>query len=291
MSGIRKNACTDAIIKTLSYSGVFGYPLTFYQLTSTLITKQRFTPKKIRKELNRLVEYGVVRKIKGKYMLRGVRYHNTEKRIKISKGIIEKNKATVMLLTKIPWIKMIAITGSVANQDAAEGSDLDLLFITEKNRLWICRGFVFLILKIAGKLPKNQKERDICPNIFIDERKLSWAKKKRNLYVAQNIISMQPLIWRDDIYFDFIKSNKWISKYFTNFKIKSPTKKQKKRKSKENPFMNAIENIARKAQINYMKEAITTEVVDSKLIHFNKNDSSNNILIKYKALLKKTKRY
>ena len=224
-------------------------------------------------------------------MLRGVRYHNTEKRIKISKGIIEKNKATVMLLTKIPWIKMIAITGSVANQDAAEGSDLDLLFITEKNRLWICRGFVFLILKIAGKLPKNQKERDICPNIFIDERKLSWAKKKRNLYVAQNIISMQPLIWRDDIYFDFIKSNKWISKYFTNFKIKSPTKKQKKRKSKENPFMNAIENIARKAQINYMKEAITTEVVDSKLIHFNKNDSSNNILIKYKALLKKTKRY
>ena len=42
---------------------------------------------------------------------------------------------------------MIAITGSVANYDAEENDDIDLLIVTEKNRLWITRGFVFLILK------------------------------------------------------------------------------------------------------------------------------------------------
>jgi hypothetical protein len=53
---------------------------------------------------------------------------------------------------------------------------------------------------------------------------MAWAKKKRNLYVAQNIISMQPLVWRDDTYFNFMEENKWIFKYFNNFKINFPVK-------------------------------------------------------------------
>jgi hypothetical protein len=289
MGKIRQNTCSLAIIKTLSYSGVFGYPLTFYQLTTNLITHHKFTPKKVRKELNRLVKSKVVRKAKGKYILKGLRGHDSEKRAKNSTEIIKKNKSAIKMLSKIPWIKMIAVTGSVANMDATEKDDIDLLFITEKNRLWICRGFVFLILKVLGKLPKDKTKREICPNIFIDERNLSWAKKRRNLYVAQNIISMQPLIWRDNIYFEFVKANKWIFKYYRNFKVKFPNKKRQV-KNITNLVMSFIENLARKSQISYMRDFITTEIASDKLIHFNKNDSSKKILSDYKSILKKVKK-
>ena len=180
---------------------------------------------------------------------------------------------------------MIALTGSVANQNADEGADIDLLFITESNRLWICRGLVFVVLKIIGKLPSDKSKRDICPNIFMEEKSLSWSKKKRNLYVAQNIISMKPYLWRDDIYLDFKKANSWVCKYYPNFIIDSP-KSVKKKKVKNNFIMNFIESLAMKLQILYMKREITTETVNKELIHFNKNDSTKRVLLGYKKVYK-----
>jgi len=155
------NSCKLAIIKTLSYSGVFGYPLTFHQITNNLISKNKFPRKKIKKELENLVETNIVKKIKGKYIISEIKSHDVNKRKKNSQEIIDENKPFINVLTKIPWIKMIAITGSVANYDAEREEDIDLLFITEKDRLWITRGFVFLMLKVMGKLPKKENERKI----------------------------------------------------------------------------------------------------------------------------------
>ncbi len=154
--------------------------------------------------------------------------------------------------------------------------------------MWISRGFVFLILKIMGKLPKDQSKREICPNIFIDERNMAWQKKKRNLYIAQNIISMQPFIWRDDVYFQFLKANKWVQKYYGNF-IFNSFESRRKSGSKTGVIIKFIELIARKAELAYMKKGRTEEIATDKLIHFNKNDNSKRVLSIYKKLLKKAK--
>ena len=280
------NICKSAIIKTLSYSGVFGHPLTFHQITGNLITKYRFPPSKVKGELDKLVQKRVVKKTKKRYVLTGIKVHDVDKRIKISKDIIEMNKPTIKILSRIPWIKMIAVTGSVANQSAEKDADIDLLFVTEKNRLWISRGFVFLILKTLGKLPKDQTKREICPNIFLDERNMAWPKKKRNLYIAQNIISMQPFIWRDDVYFRFLEANKWVQNYYGNFKF-YVGKTNKKLSRKKNFLMRLLESLAKKTELSYMKKGRTTEVATDKLIHFNKNDSSKKTITSYKKILKK----
>jgi hypothetical protein len=282
------NTCRLAIIKTLSYSGVFGYPITFYQITNNLISNRSVSSKQIRKELDWLVERKFVKKTKKRYVLPGIKYHDIDKRIKATSDTVNKNRLIMRSLSKIPWIKMIAITGSVANQNTEKDSDIDLLFITEKNRLWISRGFVFLILKIMGKLPKDQSKREICPNIFIDERNMAWQKKKRNLYIAQNIISMQPFIWRDDVYFQFLKANKWVQKYYGNF-IFNSFESRRKSGSKTGVIIKFIELIARKAELAYMKKGRTEEIATDKLIHFNKNDNSKRVLSIYKKLLKKAK--
>jgi len=281
----RTNSCRTSIIKTLSYSGVFGYPITFYQISNNLISGSLFTHKKIKKELEKLVNDGTVKKVKNRFMLKGIKNHDVRKREKYTREIIKKYKEKIKLLKKVPWVKMIAITGSVANYDAEEGADIDLLIITEKNRLWITRGFVFLILKIINELPKDKSKRKICPNIFLDESNMAWSEKKRNLYVAQNILSVQPFSWRDNIYFRFLNENNWIKKYYKNFNLNYEDKKTESKR--DSSLMISLENIARKKEIKYMEKDITTEIVNPKLIHFNKNDSTKKILSRYKEILKK----
>ncbi len=109
------NTCRLAIIKTLSYSGVFGYPITFYQITNNLISNRSVSSKQIRKELDWLVERKFVKKTKKRYVLPGIKYHDIDKRIKATSDTVNKNRLIMRSLSKIPWIKMIAITGSVAN--------------------------------------------------------------------------------------------------------------------------------------------------------------------------------
>jgi len=282
------NPCKISIIKTISYSSFFGFPLSFYEITNNLISQSKFSEKIIKKNLEELVDAKIIRKTKGRYIIAGIKNVDREKRLKKTSEILKKNKPYLKIIFKIPWIKMISLTGSIANQNADEDADIDLLFITESNRLWICRGLVFTVLKIMGKLPSDKSKREICPNIFMEENNLGWPKKRRNLYVAQNIISMKPYLWRDEeIYFKFIKANNWISKYYPNFIIDFP-KEIKKKKQRKNLIMSLIESWAMKIQVSHMRKSITTEIVNQKLIHFNKNDSSKRVLSGYKKIYKDT---
>lgn len=287
MTFVKLTPCREAILKTLSYSGVFKYPLSYFQLYNYLISPNWFSGKQIRKELKSLIKEKTILEKDGKYSFPLIETINVEERFKETLSSLKRNEKVFETLRKIPWIKMISITGSAANYNNEKESDLDLLFVTTKNRVWLTRGFVFIILKLMSKLPKDFSEREVCPNIFMDENNLSWTKKRRNLYVAQNIISMQPLVNKENIYFKFIDANRWIKNYYSNFKVTNITGQKNPSKSPSSLLLNVIEAVAMKMQIAYMKNKRTNEITSKNLIHFNKNDNSNWILAKYKNILKK----
>ena len=286
MTFVKLTPCREAILKTLSYSGVFRYPLSYYQLCNYLISPNWFSGKQVRKEIKELINEKVVNEKGGRYFLSSVEETNVEDRVLETNLTLKRNEKVFETLQKIPWIKMIAVTGSAANYNNEKNSDLDLLFVTAKNRVWLTRGFVFLTLKLTNKIPKNSEEREICPNIFIDETHLSWPKKKRNLYIAQNIVSMQPLTNRENTYFKFVDSNRWIKGYYTNFKVNAPNKFLPSQNF-GSIFIDVVEVVAMELQLVYMKNKMTRETVNKNLIHFNKNDNSSWILAKYKGIFKK----
>jgi predicted nucleotidyltransferase len=286
MTFVKLTPCRKALLKTLSYSGVFKYPLSYYQIYNYLISSNWFSGKQIRKEVRKLVKQKVVCEKEGRYFLSAIEPIDTNERVKETNLSLKRNAKLFETLQKIPWIKMVAVTGSAANYNNDKGSDLDLLFLTSKNRVWLTRGFVFLILKLMNKLPKNQAVREICPNIFIDETHMPWAKKKRNLYVAQNIVSMQPIIDEGETYFRFVGSNKWVNDYYTNFKV-TVIDKPGSNHSTESVVMNIVEKLAMKMQVYYMKNKMTSEVASNNLIHFKKNDNSSRILSAYKSIFRK----
>jgi hypothetical protein len=171
---------------------------------------------------------------------------------------------------------MICITGSVAAFNASKSDDIDFFIVTEKNRVWITRLLVVLILKLSGLYRTDADAAEkICPNLFIDETCSEWSKDQRNIYVAHEIALMHPIFYRDNAYFDFLKANSWVKDFFDMPAIHSETKPKFRPISKIGDF---FEFLARSLQILYMSKGKTTEITKSGIIHFNKNDWSKKIL-------------
>ena len=216
----------------------------------------------------------------GKYYLPGVRPISWSLRNKYSRELFDEASLSIKLLEKIPWIKMLSVTGAVASNNASKDDDIDIFIVTQKGRVWITRLFVFIILKIIGKYAQGKdNQKKLCCNLFVDESKIMWSEKKQNFYIAYEIMSMHPLINRDDAYFKFLKKNEWLFAHFKNFKVEFPT--SFKDSPKGNSFLNRLEDLARELQLWYMRKKKTSEVTTKSFIHFNKHDHTNDILSEY----------
>lgn len=283
----KEKACDRAVKRTLCYSAIFNYPRSCFQLYTFLITKKDFEEKFFLKSLRRLVKKKHIKARGGKYYLPYIRPLSWNLRNKYSQELLKESSLGVNMLKTIPWIKMLSVTGAVAANNAEKDDDVDIFIITQKNRMWLSRFFVYLILKIINKYSQGEKEkRKFCCNLFVDETNIKWDKNKQNIYVAHEILSMHPLINRDEMYFRFVDANSWTLKFFKNYHVEIPTKFSKKDVS-QSKFIDAVENFFRKVQLAYMKNKKTTEITKKDFIHFNKFDHSKEILNTYKENLGK----
>jgi hypothetical protein len=276
-----------AIKRTLAYRSIFQYPMSFYQLATLLISSKPVDGKKLKETLNKLVKENWARKRYGKVEINGEKYTNWLWKYKHATRIFKENSELIRFLGGIPWIKMIAVTGSLAAYNPEKDADIDIMIITGKNRVWLTRGFVATILKILKRHPEfDGQPRSFCTNLFLDETKMGWDKDRRNIFVASDIVMMQPVVDKSDTYLQFMKENSWVTEYFPNFKVNYPSKVRRK---SSGILLNALEKIAKRSQMVYMKKKVTTEVLKSHIIHFNKNDNSPRIMEAYKDALKKLK--
>jgi len=285
MSEKKQNPCESAIKKTIAYRVVFKYPLTEYQLKTMLISSRKFEEKYFSEQLRGLLKKGDVKSRDHKYYGPGFKPVNWYKRAEASKKHMEEAKQIAKILSVIPWIKLIGVTGSVAAYNAENNSDVDFFMITAKNRLWLTRLFTVILLRSIGKYRTNElPDGKICPNIYVDEQNLSWPKNKRNLFVAQEIIMMRPVLNQGNTYFKFIKANQWLFEYFRNFNISFSNKQEKE--NKQSKIIHSAENLSRKLQIWYMKKRKTSEITEKGFVHFNRDDWTNKILSKYEESVK-----
>ena len=70
---------------------------------------------------------------------------NREK-ISEKKFLIAKKAARILF--KIPTIKFVGVTGSLAMMNANENSDIDLMIITSRGTLWLSRLVILVLLVI-----------------------------------------------------------------------------------------------------------------------------------------------
>jgi D-beta-D-heptose 7-phosphate kinase/D-beta-D-heptose 1-phosphate adenosyltransferase len=280
----------NPVLKTLIYSDIFNFPLREEEIWLYLISDKKITKKKFKAFLK---DKRILTK-NDLYFLRGREKIVKQREIRTKESLkkLEKAKKTVDILSKIPSIYLIAVTGSLSLLDSKKEEDIDLLIITSKNTVWITRFISVFILRFKG-IYRNKNEENIkdkiCLNMVIGENKLSLKKNRRDLYSAHEVIQILPLFERDKTLAKFFKKNIWVEKFLPNSSYSKKDLKilNKKVKLWQIKILRLFEIFARKLQYIFMKKNITIETVNKDFLAFHARDYRKEILKEFERKIKK----
>ena len=217
---------------TLLYHSIFDYPLTFDEIHRYLISEKIVSFSKLKEAVKSLLKTGKILS-SGEFFIPSSTVCRPsslvllrQRRKKISQKKIAIAKRASRIVSIIPWIKMVAITGALAMENSDDSDDIDLMIVCSKNRLWIVRPLVHLLVLFFFKSRKpttmsNEQKTEnndnaLCFNLWVDEYAFEIPKNQRNLYTAHELAQMKPIINKDGIYEKMMAENIWGMKYLAN---------------------------------------------------------------------------
>lgn len=198
-----------AAFATLAYADVFDYPLNIFDV-HRYMHGLAAPLQDVRRALTGLQGISLVEGCDGFYTLPD-RTHLLEKR---REREISAWRAWPLVqsyarkIASLPFVRMVALTGSLAARNADPGADMDYLLVTAPRRLWICRAEIILLARWAAR-----QGHIICPNYLISERDLNF--KERNFYTAHELAQMVPLAGLE-VYKRLRVANHWTTTFLPN---------------------------------------------------------------------------
>lgn len=200
-----------SILKVAAYFDMFDYPVTLDEIKFFL--EQPYKERELLLELQQLLDYNVLYKMNDFYALRHD-YALADRRIKGNKKANEKLKLASTLarfLSWFPYVRGVAISGSLSKNFAYEGSDIDFFLVTAPNRLWVARMILVCFQKVAILMGMKNW---FCLNYYIDSTAIEIPEK--NVYTAIEIATLIPKQGQA-VFGEFFAVNRWIHKYLPNY--------------------------------------------------------------------------
>jgi len=288
-----------AILRTLIYADLFDFPLTGEELWQRLIWEGKSSSAQPSEEefetcLRKLNRTEKIERQKSFYFLsgRGRIVESRKKHLDYSQKKLKKAVAASRFLKLIPLVRLVAVTGSVASENAKHGDDIDLFLITSAGRIWTTRFLVTLLVSLLGvrRRPGQKKFKDkICLNLYLDEGHLGIFKKEQDLFLAYEIYQLKVLWQRGETYQKFLSANTWIKKLLPNgfdkklFKFKEDHPNRFNYLSRvSNSLWGRVEKTLYLFQLWWMRKKRTTETAKSYLIAFHPADERSRILERFK---------
>lgn len=279
-----------AIIRTLAYADVFDFPLTAEEIWRFLISPSKARTSDIQRALTRTrADSESLGQDDGFYFLKGRKKTVLlrKRRERWSRKKIKEAHRVARWLRLIPWVKMVAVTGSLAMKNAEKDEDIDLLVVSSRNRLWLTRALVTILTELVANRRHvgDKKFRDkVCLNMFLDEGYLKIPENEQDLYSAHEVCQLLPILDKDNTYKRFISANLWVKKYLANA-LSAGKYWDTEGKKKSRNFLNIPEFLAFRLQLWYMRSRRTREIVEPHRIRFHPHDCRGWILKKYQRKL------
>ncbi len=203
------------ILKTLGYFDLFQYPLTREEIC--LFHADNIPGSVIDNALEILLSDKIIFRFDEFYTLQN-NYALIQRRRKGNLLAVKQMKTArkvASLLSKFPFTKGVAVSGSLSKNFASEKTDIDFFIVTDTNRLWIARTLMHLYKKLTYI---TGRQNWFCMNYYVDEEGLEISEK--NVFTAMEIVTLLPMQGRDCLE-NFIACNNWTKKYFPvhSFKI------------------------------------------------------------------------
>ena len=185
-----------AIYKTIEYAKLFQYPLRSDELRERLfdIEVDEATFRRVLDSLHLEPDAHLLK-------LRA-------EREKISDAAVREVQPHLRTLASMPFVRMIAFSGSTAHRNMTSMEDVDLFIIVEDGKLWT----LFLCAVVWAKI-KGLRKR-LCMNYLISDAALPLLET--DLFTAQQAASLKPIFGKS-MYDRFIGANPFIRRRFPNF--------------------------------------------------------------------------
>lgn len=213
-------------LASLSYAQVFGFPLSAAEL------RLRFWGKRVSLELavtalEQLQHLGLVIERAAQWALvtQPESFQHRAQRELISEQKIQTAQTQVVpLVKKIPWIKGVFITGSVAATNALPQDDIDFMIITASGRLWLSRAALFVLTWRRGVRRPWQAthsgdsvQNTWCFNLWLTTSTLTLPGPKQSVYSAYEVLQAK-MIWGDsDLPARWLDANQWVGRFLPSW--------------------------------------------------------------------------
>lgn len=205
-----RSAIEQAILNTVIYADIFQYPLTEEEIYRYLV-RVKTTRQAVHEGLQVCLETTGSLIRSGPYYLLAGREQIVPLRLQraqVATGMWHRAYEYGRLMAQLPFVRMIAVTGSLAMNNVDPGGDIDYLVVTQPGRLWLARGLVVLLVRFAALRGDR-----ICPNYFLSERALYLPDQ--NLFSAHELIQMVPL-FGVQTYARMCRVNPWVDEFLPN---------------------------------------------------------------------------
>lgn len=200
----------DAITRSVLFAALFDYPLTLSQLRQTLIGSRQTASEILAvvrdsEALHDLVEYR-----DGFFFPTGCAHLVDTRRHREARSLafLSEHRMLLTLISACPFVRFVALSGSIAHLNLESGGDLDLFIVTRGPRVWSTAVFIVLLAKLM------RRRRTLCANFIVADTDLSFAED--DLFTASQIVGLKP-VTRTDFLHDIVAANPFVRLCYPNF--------------------------------------------------------------------------
>src|SRR4030095_1030668 len=196
-----------AVLRTVVYASLFDYPLEPAQLEASLIgvgapaaAIERWWRES--ELLQAAIEYR-----DGLYFPAGRSdlVRTRSRREAVSRELLDRDRRILSFVANMPFVRMVALSGSLAHLNAEGSADLDLFVITAPHRVWRVGVVTVSLAKLLGW------RKRLCMNYVVSEHAL--AIEPRDLFSANQIIHLRPISGHA-VFEHFVTSNAFVAKIY-----------------------------------------------------------------------------
>jgi hypothetical protein len=224
-----KEKAESSILKALIYFDIFNYPLSESEIK--IFLNCRMSEKEFRSALHNLIRLKIIFRTKDFYSIRNDAAM-IERRIQgnlLAERLLPKAGRIGAFIFRFPYVRSVAISGSLSKNYADKNADIDFFIITKTDRLWIARTLLHIFKKFTFLLGKQHY---YCMNYFIDEKAL--LLQDQNVYSATEVVTLIPIAGLG-VLNDFFEMNDWTKEWLPEF-----DKRSSKKEADKNPALKKI---------------------------------------------------
>ena len=201
-----------AVLRSVIYASLFDYPLTLAQLESSLIG--------VRADAAAIESWcresdllqAAIEQRDGLYFPAGRSdlVRTRSRREALSRQLLDRDRRILSFVAGMPFVRMVALSGSLAHLNAEGSADLDLFVITAPHRVWSITVAALALSKVLGW------RKHVCMNYVVSEN--AMAIEPADLFSANQIIHLRPIVGHH-VFDRFVKSNPFVRDFYPNFEL------------------------------------------------------------------------